>query len=133
MALTPPQRARIAYHLGFPGISQATAIALGFPAASHTRFILESALERLLPDYEPMVLRALTECECIDGQLADARKNRIQVSSVDTINLRGPGELEDLEDQYSLWTDKLADLLGVVKNPFSLTHARGQVMAVQMD
>lgn len=133
MALTPPQRARISYHLGFPGITQNTQIALGFPAAGHTRFILESALSRLLPDYEPMVLNALAQCDCIDAQLADARKSRIQVTSVDGITLRGPEELSDLEDQYDLWTDKLADLLGVVKNPFSHVFARGQVIAVQMD
>ena len=133
MALQPPERARISYHLGFPGVSQNTQIALGFPAAGHTRFILESALNRLLPEWEPMVLRALAECDCIDAQLADARKSRIQVSSVDQIRLRGAEELADLEDQYSLWTSKLADLLGVVKNPFSHVHARGQVTLVQID
>lgn len=131
--LTPEQRAAIAYHLGFPGISQRTQIALGFPAAGHPRFILESAMNRVLPESEPLVLRALGECECIDRQLQDARRNRIQVSKVDTIDLRGPGELADLEDQYDLWTDKLADLLGVLKNPFSLVHARGQVIVTQVD
>lgn len=131
--LTEPQRARIGYHLGYPGITQATALALGVPAASHTRFILESALGRLLPDWEPLVLRALEQCECIDAQLVDCRRQRIQVTTVDTITLRGRDELEDLEDQYDLWTDKLADLLGCVKNPFSQLHARGQVMAVYCD
>ena len=131
--LTPPERARIAYHLGYPGFAQNVQVALGVPAAGHTRFILESTMNTLLPDFEPSVRQALAECDCIDAQLADARKTRIQVSKVDQIMLRGADELADLEDQYDLWTSKLADLLGTVKNPFSLMHARGQVMAVQID
>lgn len=130
--LTDEEKGRVRYHLGFPDISQNTAIALGFPAAGHPQFIVESAMNRLRPSGEPLVRRALNECECIDAQLSQARRQRLQASQVSGISLRGPEEIASLEDQYDLWTDKLADILGCVKNPFSLTHQRlnGEVLVI---
>ena len=131
--LTEEEKGRIRYHLGYPNIQQNTQIALGFPAAGHTQFILETAMNRIRPSGEPLLRRALNECECIDAQLAQARRQRIQTAAVSDIILRGPEELSALEDQYDLWTDKLCDILGCTKNPFSHTHQRirGEIYVVE--
>lgn len=130
MALTPEERGKIRYHLGYPVVAQNTVISLGFPSGGHPAFLVEAAMNDVLPEGEPLVRRTLSECECIDAQLSDARRNRLQTAAVETIVLRSRDEIEDLEDQLDLWTDKLADILAVPKNPFSHVHQRlsGQII-----
>lgn len=123
MALTQEERARVRYHLGFPNIGNATVLALGFPAAGHPAFLLEAAMDQILPEAEPKFREVLAQCECIESQQQDARK-RIQTAAVGTVVLRGREELEDLEDQYDYWTDALVDIFGVNKNPYSKKHQR---------
>ena len=132
MSLTLEERAKIADHLGYPGITQGLAIALGVPAASHPRFALEAQMSHLVPEVEVVVRRNLAECECILDQLSGARRTRIQASAVANVGLRGPEELAELERQYTAWTNRLADSLGAIKNPFSLTHQAlgGEIMVV---
>jgi len=123
MALTQPEKARIRYHLGFPNIGTATVLALGFPAGGHPAFLLESAMNQILPESEPLVRNAVLQCDCIEQQLAEARQ-RLKVNTAGNVILRGREELEDLEDQYDYWTDALVDIFGVNKNPFSKKHQR---------
>ncbi len=129
--ITEEEKGRIRYHLGYPDILQNTQIALGFPAAGHTQFILETAMDRVRPSGEPLVRRALNECECIDAQLSQSRRQRLSTAAVDGIVLRGPEELAELEDQYNLWCGKLADVLGVTFNPFSHVHQRGEIYVIE--
>ena len=123
MALTQQEKARIRYHLGFPNISAGTQLGLGFPAAGHPAYLLESAMDDILPEAEPKVREVLAQCECIERQMMEA-KRRLIASSVGEVDLRGPEELEALEDQYDYWTDALVDIFGVNKNPFSKKHQR---------
>jgi len=123
MALTQEERARTRYHLGFPNIAAGAALALGFPAAGHPAYLLEAAMNDIVPEAEPKFREVLHQCECIERQIMDAKK-RLQAVSVGGVILRGPEELEALEDQYDYWTDALVDIFGVNKNPFSKKHQR---------
>ena len=123
MSLTQPEKARIRYHLGFPNIGTATVLALGFPAGGHPTFLLESAMNQVLPEAEPLVRNAILQCDCIEKQLAEARQ-RLKAATAGSVILRGREELEDLEDQYDYWTDALVDVFGVIKNPFSKKQQR---------
>jgi hypothetical protein len=123
MALTLVERARVRYHLGFPNIGQAVSLALGVPAAGHPAFLLEAAMNAILPEAEPKLREVLLQCDCIEQQLQDTRK-RLSAMDVGGVKLRGREELEDLEDQYDYWTDALVDIFGVNKNPFSKKHQR---------
>lgn len=123
MALSEEEKSRTRYHLGFPNIGNATILALGFPAAGHPSFLLESAMQQILPAAEPNFRSVLNQCDCIEKQLAEAR-SRLKASTAGNVILRGREELEDLEDQYAYWTDALVDIFGVNKNPFSKKHQR---------
>lgn len=123
MAFTLEEKARIRYHLGFPNIGNATVLALGFPAAGHPAFLLEAAMNQILPEAEPTARNAILQCDCIEKQLAEAR-SRLKAGTAGNVILRGREELEDLEDQYDYWTDALVDVFGVNKNPFSKKHQR---------
>lgn len=123
MALTLEERARVRHHLGFPNIGNATVLALGFPAGGQPAFLLEAAMDQVLPEAEPKFREVLAQCECIEKQTQDARK-RAQTASVGTVVLRAREEFDDMEDQYDLWTSKLVDVFGVNKNPFSKQHQR---------
>jgi len=103
MALTQEERSKTRYHLGFPNIGNATVLALGFPAAGHPAFLLEAAMDQILPVAEPNFRYVLSQCDCTEKQIE---------------------ELEDLEDTYTYWTDALVDIFGVNKNPFSKKHQR---------
>ncbi len=123
MAITDQERARTRYHLGFPNVGNQTILALGVPAAGQPSFLLEATMGNILPEAEPTFRSVLNQCDCIESQLADARK-RVSVSTAGGVVLRGREELEDLEDQYDYWTDALVDIFGVNKNPFSKKHQR---------
>lgn len=123
MALTQEERARIRYHLGFPNVGNQTILALGVPAAGHPAFLLETTMNNVLPEAEPTLRGLIKQCDCVEAQLADAR-SRLKASVAGNVVLRGPEELEALEDQYDYWTDALVDVFGVNKNPFSKKHQR---------
>lgn len=123
MAFTDLEKAAIRHHLGFPQLAVSATLALGIPAASQTQFLLEDAMTRVLPAAEPKTRQILSECECIERQTQEAR-SRIKIAATGDVVLRGREEMEDLENDYELWTDKLVDIFGVNKNPFSKTHQR---------
>ena len=131
MALTLDERARVRYHLGYLNVDTPAALALGVVSASHSGFLVESTMNTLKLEAEPLVRRFVLELDCIDVQLSKAR-TRLSVSEVANVKLRGPEELEALEDQYSYWAKSLADTLGVPINPFSLKHQRlcGEVFII---
>lgn len=124
MALTEEEKARTRYHAGFPNIGTGAVIALGFPAGGHPAFLLEAAMNSILPQAEDKFREVLTQCECIERQMQEAR-TRLKAATAGSVVLRGREELEDLEDQYDYWTDALVDVFGVNKNPFSKKHQRG--------
>jgi len=121
MALSQEERAKVRYHLGFPSIAKRTVLALGFPSGGHPLFLVENAMTEILPEAEPKLREVLLECDCIEAQMRDAR-GRMRTASVGQVQLRSTAEIDDLEGRYTYWTDALADMLGVVKNPFSVRH-----------
>ena len=119
--LTPAEKERIRYHTGYLNISQATAISLGFPSATQLQFIIESAMNSVLPDGERGVRRAIAELDCIEDQRSRFRNSLELVATGDT-KIRGREAFEVLDDEYRKWCRKLLDTLGSPVNPFSLDH-----------
>ena len=134
--LTPEERERCRYHLGYLNITEQVALSLGFPSASQLGFILESSMNNLLPEGEPGVRRALQELDCIEDQLSAMRpgleakktgaRNPSDTSRTQPVMLQRQGALRqalrELEAQYQFWSASLADTLGAPKNPFSEKH-----------
>lgn len=123
MALSQLEKSRVRAHLGYPQTSVGAAIALGLPTTNQFGFMLEQAMNLILPASEQHVRRMIVELDCIEDQLSDAR-TKLAVAAVDGIRFRGPEQIASLEDQYSGWARKLADAFGVPINVFSKNHQR---------
>ncbi len=123
MAFTDVEKALIRHHLGFPQLGIPFILALGVPAAGQSAFLIEDAMNRVTPAAEPKTRQILSECECIERQQQEAR-SRMRIAATGETVFRAREEMEDLESDYDLWTDKLVDIFGVNKNPFSKTHQR---------
>jgi hypothetical protein len=73
MALTDEERQRVRYHLGYPSVQPAASISFGLPRPQQTLFLVESAMNLLMPVAENEVRRIIgvmdgVECRLIDAQ-----------------------------------------------------------------
>jgi hypothetical protein len=116
MALTLEEKVKVRHHLGYLGVAAAQTFALGAPAAIETQFIIEGAMNRIMPEAEPEVRRHLEILNSIEDQL-NADRELLAVSKVDEIDIR-PTEMRELRNEYLYWRSALANLLGVYANPF---------------
>lgn len=118
MSFTDREKARVRHFLGYPSwSSQAASIQLGFPSGSQPLFLLEQAFDRILPDGEEAVRKDLCECEDVENQLGSARK-RMRADQLGNLKV-ARDETDRLRKELIFWTQRLADDLGVVKNPYS--------------
>lgn len=124
MALSDEEKQKVRRYMGYLGTSNAGTIALGIPQASQPLFIVESQMNRLLPEAEPHLREYLSELECIDKQIKEARARRLKFAAVDDIKFRGGEEMDLLYEEYDLWVARLSDLLAAPINPFSEVHRR---------
>lgn len=124
MALTDAEKERAVFHLGFPVVNVQGTISLGLPAGDLPMFSARTSLNNIRADGEVIVRETICQCDLIHAEMISARKTNLAAAAVDNTLLRGREHLEDLESEYDRWTNKLADSLGVIKNPFSLEHQR---------
>jgi len=99
-----------------------SSIALGFPGAGQAQFLVETAMDRLIPEAVGKILKYLAILDSIEAQMVDALK-RLKVQKLGEITLRNsneePVEQDLLEKEYNRWAKRLADDLGVPINKFS--------------
>lgn len=123
MALSLEERVRVRHHLGYPQLGTIPMLSLGVPSAGQPAWLLEMAMDRLLPEAEPLARRVLGQCDSIEKQMCEARGRLPVVRVIGSIDLN-QNELEKLTDEYVRWTDKLADVFTAMKQPFSLYHQK---------
>lgn len=115
---TPREKERIKYFLSYPDwVALAQSIQLGVPQGSQPLFLVEGAFGRISPDARDSARSCLEECECIEQQLKQAR-SRFKVLQVENVKLN-PMEPQMLRKELLFWTTRLADVLGVVPDPYS--------------
>lgn len=116
MALTEDEKARARGHLGYLQVQQASTFVLGVPAAVQTQFIIEGAFNKVLPSAEARFRKLLDILDGVEQQLIDNQIN-LAVEKIDeiTINLK---EMKHLIDRYEWWRRELANLMGILPNPF---------------
>lgn len=117
MALTESERERVRYHLGYLNVAPVASISLGFPRANQAMFLVETAMNNLLPEGEARVRQHLAILDGIESQLVDAQC-RLSASVVGEITVN-PDETRRLEEEYGRWADRLARQLGVYRNPYA--------------
>ena len=123
MAFTEYEKTRIRYHLGFLNVAASATFVLGTPAAVETQFLVESAMNKVLPEAEVLVRDLVAKCDAVEGQIAD-NQELLAVTAVDEIQVR-QDEFEALQKRYHYWRNGLANCLGIYTNTFDKRFAGG--------
>ncbi len=122
MALTPEERQQVRYHLGFNSSQPAAAITFGIARPIQTLFLVETAMNYLLPIGENKVRQILGIMDGIECRLVDAQ-DRLAAKSLDNLTMRAD-ETDALEAEYYRWGGRLADTLGVPFYAYSNRYKR---------
>lgn len=117
MPLDDAEKERTRYHMGYLEVGPAAALTFGIPAPIQTAFLLESAMDRIMPAAEDRVRKLITILDCIECK-EEGGLDFLVVTRVDDIEVR-PDHIEKLEEQYAKWASKLADVLGAPLYPGS--------------
>ena len=121
MSFTLSEKARIRYHMGYAGTAMAPSLSAGVPIPLQTMFLLESALNMVLPDAEEIVRVLVSRLDQTDEAIFQCQI-RMQAESVDGIKLRA-NEADSLEREYLRQAARLSDVLHVPLYPFSARFA----------
>lgn len=120
MALTPTEKERVRYHLGYGSVNPAAAISFGLPALIQPLFIVENAMNQLPAESEDRIRRLLKIMDDVECRLVDAQP---------ALAAAKLGELEPrenhpdlLEKEYVRWGYRLADTLRVPIYPYSARY-----------
>lgn len=121
---TPEEETAIMRYLGYPDWqSLAQSMQLGFPAASQPLFLVRDSFKRMTGPARSMIRVDLSELDCIEGQISEAR-GRMRVTSMEGLHVN-PKETRMLREELEYWTRRLEDDLGVKRNPYSSFAAGG--------
>jgi hypothetical protein len=117
LAFDVTEKERIRYHLGYLNVQPAASITYGLPRPIQTLFLVEVAMDKVLPEGEDRIRKMVTtldniECQMIEGQayLAANRLGELEVRKE---------HIDQLEVEYHRWASRLADTLGVPLYPFA--------------
>lgn len=117
------ERERVHYHMGYLSVSPAAAIAFGLPTkAVQTLFIVDLAINDLLPEAEPRVRRLLKVLDEIEEKMIDGQSFLV-ADQIDDMHIR-KDHIDALEDEYSRWASRLADEIGAPLYPGSTKFAK---------
>ena len=125
MSFTPEEKVRIRHHLGYLNVTASATFALGVPAAVETQFLIESAMDKVLPEAMTLARRLLSILDGIEGQMI-CDHELLAVAVVGEITLR-PDEQEALDKRYQYWRNALANVLGTYPNPWDKRFANSGV------
>ena len=109
--LTPQEKARTRYHLGYLGVQVADSLSFGQPIPIQTLFIVEAAMDNLILEHVPKVRSLLDVLDGMECRLL-AAADRLAASAIGELKLRD-NEPDQIEKEYYRWAGRLADTLGV--------------------
>lgn len=114
--ITEQEKVRARHHMGYLNVSAVQTFVAGIPANVESQFLIEGALNQILPQAEGqfrILLQRLDEVEC----QIDRNMENLAVSQVDEIKLR-EDEFKQLITRYKYWQGGIANLLAAPPNPF---------------
>lgn len=121
MALTEEEKSRTRHHCGYTQVTAIATFFAGIPQAIQPLYMLEEAMNLLMPSGEEMVrhhLRILDAIETLDVQnLSDVEAAEVGEVSLD------PKFYEKRWKQYRRWQGSLCNILGVLPNSYDFRNA----------
>lgn len=115
MPITPQEKVRIRYHLGYLNVQMAGSIQWGLPRPIQTLFIVEEAMNNVIEDAVGIVRNIVQVLDRVEAKLVESQ-DRLAAMKLGEITLRDantPLEPDLLENEYKRWAFRLADTLGV--------------------
>lgn len=119
-SLSAQEKVKVRHHLGYLNVQEAQTFVLGTPASVETQFIIEGAMDRVLADAVIEVRRHIQILDSIEEQKVQ-NLELLQVKKLGEIEVNSTGddrEQKQLIKEYDRWVDSLANLFGVVRNPY---------------
>ena len=123
MALTEEERQKVRYHLGYMSVTAAVQITYGVAKPAQTLFLVELAMNNLMPVAVDKVRQIVGILDGIECRLVDAQE-RLAASAIEQLKMRAD-ETDALEREYYRWGGRLADLLGVPFYAYSNRYKQG--------
>lgn len=127
-ALTPEEKVRIRYHLGYPLLTDAASVQFGLPALTQTSFMVDNSLSRLVEPGLNYVRSISKTMDDIEVKLVEAQ-DRLAATRLEDLYLR-QDEVEVLEGEYRRWGFRLADIVGAPIYPYSKRYQAAGSSAV---
>jgi len=121
--ITEDEKVRARIHLGYPNFASQATFSLGIPAALQTAFITEGAFTKILPQAEGRFRIILARMDAIECQI-EANTENVEATKIGEIELR-ENAFEQLLKRYRYWQGTLANMLGVLPNPFDFREGLG--------
>jgi hypothetical protein len=114
--LTLEEKVKARHHMGYTSEAQAFTFILGVPASVQTSFMIEGALDKLLPEAEPLFRKIICRLDAIEEQI-DRNQENVAVEKIGevSVNLK---EFQMLLERYRYQQNALGNLLCVQPNPF---------------
>ena len=123
MSFSDQEKVRIRHHLGYLNVAAAQTFVLGAPGGVETQFLVEGAMNKVLPEAEVLARELLAKCDGVEGQITE-NQELLAVTQVDEIGVR-QDEFEQLVKRYHYWRNGLANVLGIYPNPFDKRFGAG--------
>lgn len=118
-ALSPQDRSRVGYHLGYLAVQPAASLQFGIPRPLQTIFLLELALNNVIDDGYNIqnIQRILGILDGVECRLV-AAQDYLPASKLGSLEVRADHP-QALELEYNRWAQRLADILGCTMYPYS--------------
>ena len=118
--LTEQEKVRIRHHLGYLNVQEASTFVLGTPSSVETQFIIEGAFNRVLESAVPLLRDLLGKLNATEEQMFCGQEN-MALLKIGEITMNSTGEdreQKELRRSYEYWKRSMANILGVMVNPF---------------
>lgn len=116
MSFTEQEKVRIRHHTGYMNVGQVQTFSLGVPAAVETQFLIEGAMNRVLPEAELEVRRLVSILDTIESaKVADLEL--LAITQIGEISINNQ-EQQKLDREYDKWCAALCNLLCIPRNPY---------------
>lgn len=126
--LSEEQKVRVRVALGYPNVAESATFALGVPANVEIAFLIESAMNKLLPAGRAELERVLGIIDGIEAQMVDDLE-LVAANQVGEIEVN-QAEQQQLTERYDYFVAYLSNMLTVPRNPWDARlTARGGVNA----
>lgn len=114
--LSDEMKSKIRHHLGYLEVQETQTFVLGVPAGVQQQFMVEGAFDKILASALPRLETLVCRLDGIEQQIEDNTEN-LAVEELGDIKVN-LDEFKGLLTRYKWWQAGLANLFGIMPNPW---------------